>query len=200
LIDFEAGYRVEVRSRVSIDLTGFTGRYQGLRTNEPVSTAVVLAPAPHIENILEFQNFSHAETRGVEASVRWQVARAWRVDGSYSAFHLTPHAGASLDPSAATYDGHAPATQWQLHSTATLPRGVELDGGFWFVGALRQLGVPAYTRTDVRVEWPLGHALSGAVVGQDIFDSGHFEFDGQADLTLATRSSRSAVAELRWRF
>ena len=102
LVDAEAGYRLEIGTAASIDVTGFVGRYDHLRTQEPAAPVVQFVPSPHILVTSQFGNQLEATTRGLEVAGHWTPVPAWRLDGSYTAFHVTPHlAAASQDPSAA---------------------------------------------------------------------------------------------------
>ena len=117
LVDGEAGYRLEVGTAASIDVTGFVGRYDQLVTQEVADPIVSFVPSPQILVTSQSANLLSATTRGLEVAGHWTPLPAWRVDGSYTAFHVTPHlAAASHDPSAATTDGTAPRAQWQLRS------------------------------------------------------------------------------------
>src|SRR6185295_33926 len=113
LFDVEAGYRVEIGTAVSIDITGFTGRYNGLQTQEPGAPVVEFFPSPQIVVTTLFANHLAATTRGLELAGHWTLLPAWHLDGSYTTFHVTPHlAAGSQDAAAALADGSAPGAQW----------------------------------------------------------------------------------------
>ena len=46
------------------------------------------------------------------------------------------------------------------------------------VGEIPQVGVPAYTRVDARVEPPLTRARTAAIAGQNLLDRTHVEATG----------------------
>lgn len=198
VVDGEVGYRVEIGQRASLDVATFVSRYESLRTREPGSPSVVYTPFPHILQDVVFENLLNARTHGAEISGRVQLSTWWRVDGSFSAFHLTPESQNSRDPIAATYDGDAPGHQVRLHSAFTLNTRSEIDVAVWQVGALQQLAVPGYTRLDVRMQWPLTRSLSVAVTGQNLLNDRLYEFRGFADATPTAWTRRSAIGELRW--
>jgi outer membrane receptor protein involved in Fe transport len=123
----------------------------------------------------------------------------WHLDGSYTAFRLTPQlAATSQDPLAASADGTAPRTQWQLRSTFSPETRVTLGVAIFHVGPLAQLQVGAYTRADINAEWRLTDKLSLMAIGQNLFDAAHAEFAGTASLLLPTQVPRSASLRLRW--
>jgi iron complex outermembrane recepter protein len=198
--DAEAGYRLQLASRLSVDVTAFRGHYSGLPTFEPLAPVFERTPAPpHLFIASRFENLQNADTAGLEIAARFAPAPAWRLDGSYSNFHLTPHPDpSSRDAAARTYDGNAPAHQWQLHSFVRLGPRTDVDVALFRVGALRALGVPAYTRADARVEVRLTTHLWAVAAARNLLDSAHAEFAGES--VTSTEVRRSAGLQLGWRF
>ena len=196
VVDTEAGYRREIGSVASIDVTAFVGRYDNLKTSEPLAPRMELTPAPaHLFIPVQFANLLEATSSGVEIGAHWMPASWWRVDGSYSTFHLTPHvSAASRDTAAASFDGNAPRAQWQARSAFSLARGVELDAMLFHAGALANLQIGAYTRADARLQVPLTRRLSLSVVGQNLFDPAHAEYAGAGAIVTPTLVPRSARA------
>jgi iron complex outermembrane receptor protein len=198
VVSTEAGYRVDVGTTATLDITAFSNRYTGLQTNEPVPPYFELVPGPpHVLVATRYANLLDADTAGIEFAARWQPARAWRLDGSYTGFHFIPHVDpASLDPAAATVDDTAPRHQWQLHSSVSLGPRAEIDAALFRVGSLQQLGVAAYSRVDARFEVKLRPHLSALVVGQNLSNSAHAEFGGVALAVVPTLIPRSVRVQL----
>jgi len=201
LVDSEAGYRLEIGTTASIDVTGFVGHYQHLRTQEPAAPIVEFVPSPRILVTSQVGNLLEATTRGLEVAGHWMPTPAWRLDGSYTAFHVTPQlAAASHDPAAATEDGSAPRSQWQVRSAFSPAPRATLSVAIFHVGPLEVLQVGAYTRADVNAEWRFTSRLSVMAIGQNLLDAAHAEFAGTRSLLLATQVPRSADIRLVWRF
>jgi iron complex outermembrane receptor protein len=198
--DAEAGYRLQLASKLSVDVTAFRGHYSGLPTFEPLAPVFVTTPgAPYVFIASRLENLQKADTAGLEVAARFAPAPAWRLDGSYSNFHLTPHPDpSSRDAAAQTYDGNAPAHQWHLHSSVRLGPRTDVDAARFRVGALRALGVPAYTRADARVEVRLTKGLWAVAVARNLLDSPHAEFVGGS--VMSTEVRRGAGLQLGWRF
>ena len=120
LRDVEGGYRVELRAGASVDVTAFRGRYTGLPTYEPLAPvfeAIARAAAP-LRRRSPGESACAPTPPGIEIAAHAMPAAGWRIDGSYSAFHLTPHPDAgSADAAAAVFDGNAPARQWLVRSS-----------------------------------------------------------------------------------
>jgi iron complex outermembrane receptor protein len=202
LFNAEAGYRLNLGSRVSIDAVGFAGRYDDLQTYEPVAPVVVpsLSGPPTLQVLTQVQNVLRADTTGAELSGRLQLTQAWEIDAAFSAFHLTPHANGSLDVNAIAYDGRSPQTQWRAHSSFPLAGRGQADLHLFRVGAIDGLAVPAYTRLDARIEWPLTRQLSIIASGQNLTNHAHAEFSGHETNLQFTLVPRSAGLRLAWRF
>ena len=199
-VDAEVGYRLELGSTASIDATGFAGRYSQLQTQEPGAPVVQFVPYPHISVTSQFSNLLDAQTRGLEIAGHWIPVPAWRFDGSYSTFHLTPRLSAtSQDPSAAALDGNAPAAQWQLRTMFTPTTRATINAAVFHVGRLEQVQVAAYTRADLSAEWRFTNQLSLTAIGQHLFAASQAEIGGD-NLALVTQVPRSASLRLRWTF
>ena len=122
LVDAEAGYRVEIGTSVSIDVTGYAGRYDHLRTVEPGAPTVELVPSPRILVASHFSNLLEATTHGFEIAGRWTPVAASRFDASYTAVRVTPNpATVSLVPPQ-TEARRAPSGRCGRHSRRTLRR------------------------------------------------------------------------------
>jgi iron complex outermembrane recepter protein len=201
LVDAEAGYRLAIGNAASIDVTGFVGHYHHLRTQELAAPVVQFVPSPHVQVTSTFDNQLEATTRGLEIAGHWMPVPAWRFDGSYTAFHVTPElAATSQDPAARTEDGSAPDTQWQFRSAFSPRAQVTVGAALFHVGPLEQLQVNAYTRADINAEWRFSSRLSLMAIGQNLFDAAHPEFAGTASLVLNTQVARSASLRLKWTF
>jgi iron complex outermembrane receptor protein len=201
LAEVEAGYRLEIGTTASFDIAGFVGRYDHLRTLEPVALIAQSSPSPHVLVTSQFGNQLKATTRGLEVVGHWAATQVWRLDGSYTAFQIAPHlAAASQDPGASQEDGSAPRTKWQFRSMLSPSKRATLDVSFFHVGKLEQFQVNAYTRADVRAAWRFTSRLSAMAIGQNVFDAAHAEFVDPRALLLATEIPRSASLRLQWTF
>jgi iron complex outermembrane recepter protein len=199
-VDTEAGYRLELGTTASIDATGFVGHYDRLQTQELGAPVVAFVPFPQISVTTRWGNLLEAETRGLEVAGHWIPVPAWRFDGSYSAFHLTPRLSAtSLDPASAAQDGSAPAAQWQLRTVFKPVARATVNAAVFHVDRLKQLQVEAYTRADVSAEWQFNSQLSVAAIGQHLLADSQSEFGGN-NLVQVTRIPRNVSLRLRWTF
>ena len=199
-VDAELGYRLEFANHGSVDVTGFMGHYDHLRTQESSAPVLEFEPSPRLVVNTRFDNLLQATTRGLEVAGHWAPIAALRFDGSYTAFHLTPTPSASSqDPLAAAETGNAPETQWQLRSAFSPSSWATLSAALFRVGPIDQQ-VGAYLRADLTAEWQFSNRLSLMAIGQNLFDDAHAEFSSIDALLLATQARRSVGLRLRWTF
>jgi iron complex outermembrane receptor protein len=202
VLDAEAGYRAEIGSVASVDVTLFRASYHNLKTSEPLAPRIELTPAPmHLFIPVQFGNLLAATTAGVEIAAHWTPVSAVRLDGGYSTFRLTPHLStASRDTASASFDGTAPGATWYARSATTIAPRVRLDGTVFHSGALAKLAIPAYTRLDLQLEMSFTRHMSVAIVGQNLLDPAHAEFGSAGGIVNATFIPRSARVQVGYRF
>jgi iron complex outermembrane receptor protein len=203
LLAYEAGYRVEPVSRVSLDLATFYNVYHDLQTIEPgAPTLVSTSMPPYILAPQMFGNGMHGQTYGAEASADWSVVNRWRVSGSYSLLNMHLQLDpTSLDVSNATASaGQSPRHQFQVRSYLTLPGRFDFDTSLYYVDRLPALNTPAYSRVDARFGWRPTESLELSVVGQNLLDERHFEFINISEQTQPSQVQRSVYGKITWRF
>jgi iron complex outermembrane receptor protein len=198
-IDVEAGYRVSIGTRATIDVATFRGGYNGLPLAHPLAPEFVASP-PHLVLPMQIQNLLDATTTGVEISGRWMPAQAFALDASYSALSIVHHRDSASQDQVPAFAGDlSPTQEWQLHPTVLFPRG-ELSVSLFHVGEIQAIPVSAYTRADVRVEMKLTHELTASVIGHNLSSSLHLESFGSATAFPSTQVPRSVQFQLAWRF
>jgi hypothetical protein len=84
----------------------------------------------------------------------------------------------SLDMvSVANTEGSNPNHQAQVRSHIELPRGFSRDANAYFVDSLPVQPTPSYTRLDSQVRWRLGERIELNLVGQNLLQDHHLEFN-----------------------
>ncbi len=202
LTDAEVGYRLDVARSASVDVTAFVGRYDQLQTQESSAPTFQPVPFPHLLVTSTFGNLLAATTRGVEVSGHWSPLPAWRVDGSYSVFGVTPHlAAASRDPTGR--DGRRERARRRSGSSSRrghrdLARRSARRSSAW-ARSTSFRSPPIRGPTSPR-SGSSAASLSVMAIGQNLFDAAHAEFAGADSLLLSTEVPRSASLRLRWTF
>ncbi len=141
-------------------------------------------------------------TQGVEAAVNWKVTHRWTLSPGYSFLKMNLHTNpASLDTvSVANTEGSNPDHQAQLRSHVELPRGFSWDANAYFVDSLPIDLVPSYTRLDTQVGWRLAERIELNLVGQNLLQDHHEEFNDILQSVNSSLVKRSAYAKLTWQF
>ncbi len=201
LLDFEAGYRVEVSKQLSLDASVFHSRYSRLQTLEPGVPYFTANPLPpHLVAPSYWDNLAHAHDYGVEFSANWNVTSRWRLSPGFSFLQMKILMDpSSRDTSTAASVGDSPKHQAQLRSTLNLPHNLEWDTSAYYVGALGVGPVGSYTRVDTRVGWRMKEGVEFSVAGQNLLTPRHTEFFDALQIN-PTEIERSVVGSVAWRF
>jgi iron complex outermembrane recepter protein len=209
LLAYEVGYRTAVSNRLSIDLAAYYNDYGNLQTTEPGVPFPESTPAPaHVVLPLIYKNLMHGETHGVEVAANWKVTNRWTVSPGYAFERLHMH----TDPTSADtqttpfVEGAAPHHSAQLRSHFDLRSSMALDAEVYAVGRLSNQGpspnvtIPAYTRLDVRLTWKPWEQISFSLVGQNLLQDHHLEFEDVNGALQSSQIRRSEYAKFSWAF
>ena len=196
----EVGFRTQWGKRWSVDWTGFYNVYQHLKTTEPAQPIFVAGPQPHLEVPTTYENKMHGQSLGMEISGTWDVARAWRINSSYSWLDLQLHLDPSSHaPTAENAEGVSPRHQIQVRSELDLPRHFQWDMAVFYVGALSAVAVPAYARVDARLGWQPSGRFEFSVGAHNLQGGSHVEFVSEGPFGVS-RIGRAFYVEGAWRF
>lgn len=179
----ELGYRSQPSASLSYSVTAFQHHWDKLRSGQR-------PPGAQVQNMIE------GKTWGLEAWGEWHAARHLRLAGGLSLLrkNLRVRPGSS-DPEGPRALGNDPRHQWMLRAGLNLPHRQELDVIVRRVGALPDPAVPAYTAVDLRFGWTVRPGVELSIVGQNLFDGSHPEFNA----TLNRREiPRNVALRVRW--
>ncbi|HYF44259.1 MAG TPA: TonB-dependent receptor, partial [Ramlibacter sp.] len=162
----ELGHRGQAGSNLSYSVTAFRQYYKGLRAGIPGQL-----PAT-VENQIE------GPADGIEAWGQWQATRNWKLSAGYTRLRkdLRFTSGAT-DLTSIPNLGNDPRQQWQLRSSLNLGPRTEFDVVLRRVGALPAPVVPAYTALDARLALQVSPGLRLSLLGQNMLDKRHQEFE-----------------------
>jgi len=202
-ITYELGYRAQANDRLSLGATVFFSDYRDLESIEPLTPFTNANSTPPITiNPLRLDNKMHGTTYGLETYGKWRVNRRWTISPGYSLLHMDLR----LDPtsldgiSVADGEGSNPGNQAQLRSHLELPRGLSWDANAYFVGRLKVQAVPSYTRVDTQLAWKLSERVTLHLVGQNLLQDRHPEFNDALQVVNSSQIKRSAYGKLSWQF
>jgi iron complex outermembrane receptor protein len=201
LTAYEIGYRSQVNKQISLDVATFYNVYQDLRTAEPGTPFLELAPLPpHVVVPLQAANNIDAESFGIEVSTKWRPMDSWKLGLGYTLLKSWLH----LDKSSAAdaispIDGESPEHQLHVHSFLDLPYSLQLDGAVYYVSKLGRSGVPAYTRVDLRLGYSPVKPIDLSFGVQNLFGPARREFT-DTSFAIPTKVERSFYGKITWRF
>ena len=202
LIAYEAGYRVQATSSVSLDLATFYNYYTNLRSAEP-GTPIVEGGADPSYIVLPFvaSNKMSGGTWGVEPFAEWRILPRWKLQGSYSFLQMNIHKDpTSQDPTADLPNGENPRNQWNFRSSLDLPKHIEQDLMLRYVDKLPSLNVPSYYSLDLHIGWNPLPQVRLSFGGNDLLNSQHIEFVPDFINTLPTEVRRTWFGSVAWTF
>jgi iron complex outermembrane recepter protein len=200
---YEAGTRMMLLKRLSIDLSAFYDDYDHQETLEPATPFFETTPAPpHLFVPLINENLMHGETHGLELAANWKVSDRWTLSPGYAFEQIHMH----LEPSShdtgsvAAAEGSTPVNSAQLRSHVNFPHNLAWDTSAYFVGRLTDPQVPSYTRVDTLLSWHYREGMSVSLVGQNLVRDHHIEFIESTGASTSTLIKRSAFVRFTWQF
>ena len=204
LLAYELGYRIQGPQRLSLDVTAFYNVYDDLRTLErdPTTSFIETVGGTTHRVVPAFVNNNlEGKTHGVELIADWIVKDWWRITASYTYLKMQLELDSdSRDQTSEDAEGESPQQQASLLTSLELIPKVELDIWFRFVDRLPTLDIEQYSTIDMQLAWkPTAH-LRMSVVGQNLFDSRHPEFESRFINSLATETQRAVYGKIEWHF
>jgi iron complex outermembrane receptor protein len=181
---FQLGYRGQAASALTWSVTAYLHQWDKLRS----------ATAPPVF----FENKINGPVYGMEAWASWQILSAWRLSGGLTTLRkdLRLESGSTdlLGPRNSQLSND-PEQQWLLRSSLGLWTTHEIDVMVRRVGELPHPIVPAYTAVDVRYAWRVRPDLELSLLGQNLFDRSHPEFNA---LPGRSEFERGIFLRARW--
>jgi iron complex outermembrane receptor protein len=197
VVSWEAGWKVQLGDRVSLDLAGFYNQYDELRSQEAEAPIVILDPTdPRIELPNRLANGLSGTTTGTTLSVLWVPRPGWRFEIGYSFLEIDLQADRdSVDVSTAdSIAGSSPDGMASVEAYLDLRDDLELFAHVRYVDELPEQGVDEILALDLGLTWRPTSRIEISVVGRDLFEEKHAEFDDEL------RVEPSVVGQLSWRF
>jgi iron complex outermembrane receptor protein len=198
LLAYEAGYRLTLSDRASVDLAVFYNRYRDLRTVDPTG-----APST-----FRFENNMKGNTQGIEVDVHWQLRHGLDLHANYTRLEIDLDlVNGSLDTQSLSAEDASPTHQANLWLDATLAHNLELDAGIRYVGGLdinlTAFGLPrtdGYVALDARLGWKPRPDLELSLAGRNLLDDRHPEFNPDFIFSVPTEVERSVHGKVTWKF
>ena len=202
LLAFELGYRIAVTEKLAVDVALFYNIYDNLRTTEIDFPHVDAYPRPpHFAIPAVGRNNMEATLYGGEVTVDWHAMSWWRIQMSYAYLEMDVDVNPdSISIASAATEGDSPQQQVYLGSHMNIGEQVELDVTMRYVDELPALGIDDYFTVDARISWHPKDDLELTLVGHDLLDSKHLEYDSMFVNTVPTQVQRGVYGMITWRF
>jgi iron complex outermembrane receptor protein len=186
---YELGYRRQFRERLSLSVATFYNDYDRIRSLEQLH-----APAPFPVVIA---NGLAGSAYGAELAADYRVADWWRIQSGYTGLHISLQPKPrSTDTTFGSSESHSPDHQIFVRQSWDLPRRMQADVGFRYVGRIANQLIPAYGEADARLAWFTTPTLECSIVGQNLLHRRHAEFGA---LVNRKEVERGIYARLAWR-
>jgi iron complex outermembrane recepter protein len=193
LMAYEIGYREQTTERFSWDIAMYYNVYEHLIGVERFGAPI--PPPPYTIVPVMFTNGPSGETYGVELACNYSVSERWRLYIQYTLMQMH-----IADSPVLYYQGYDPHNQVYLCSAWNLREDLEFDLMARYVDSLAQMEVPAYITMDLRLAWRARRHLELAVVGQNLLQDHHREFECVVSSPrLSTEVPRGVYGTVTWR-
>ncbi len=204
LTAYEAGWRRRFSPALALDLALFYNDYSGLRTLEPMGMEFNPSPPPHVIVPIAADNGADARSWGGELVLRARPIPRWQLELAYNHLQLRVNDGGSADTTAKDSEDNSPRHRLTLRSLWQLPRDAELNATLRYVDEISsEAGIPpvdAYTELDLVLLTRIGQRLQLSLVGQNLLDRNHQEYDDIIVGTPAVEVERAYYLKLRLDF
>ena len=202
LLAYELGYRVQPTDRLSLDVAGFFNDYDNLRTLEAGTPFLETSPSPqHMVLPSSADNKMEGTTYGIEVAADWHALDWWRMQAAYTYLQMQLHLdGDSADTISESAEGESPHYQISVRSSMDVMPNVELDLWVRYVDNLPSQDVGSYVTLDTRLGWKPHEHFELSIVGQNLLESHHPEFEPDFIDTVPTEVERSVYGSVTWQF
>jgi len=197
---FELGYGAKLNDRISLDVATFYNDYDHLSSTEVgMPFQGPSTGTPYFVQPLVLDNLGTGHTYGAEASGTVKLTPRWRMRAGYtfleSHLELEPES-TQLGPTILSDPRH----QFYLHSSFDLPADLHFDAMVRYVDELKDGSIPGYVGLDLRLAWQPRPNLEFSVIGKDLLDNQHPEFNSNSYFVQPGEVERSVYAKFTLRF
>ena len=201
LDSFELGYRGSLSNDLNVDVAAFFNSYDKLSSSVLGEPSLSTTPIPHAVQPLILMNPDKTDSYGVEVVVDYSVLDWWRMQGSYWYIDIdeTQGPGTLSLPGSATTEGSNPHNSAVLRSLMDLPKDFELDTILRYVDSLPTRNVSSYVELDARLGLNINENFSVSLVGRNLLNGEHQEFQSQSLSTTSTEIERSFFVQAEYR-
>lgn len=203
LIAYEAGYRHQFASSISIDIASFFNDYSQLRDFRFGQMVPGTGNLPHFVLPIFFNNTASAHSYGVETSLDWLPYEKWRLQGSYSYLNIHMDSNNEFRNMDSTSGGAGKANphhQFSLRSNYDYSEKLQLNLWLRYVSGLSFYSIPDYVTMDAKLAYKPTRNTELFLAGQNLFSQKHRESVSDFIPSIPVFIPRGVYAGVQWRF
>ncbi|MCB1061180.1 MAG: TonB-dependent receptor [Calditrichaeota bacterium] len=200
LTAYELGWKSHLASNLNLTTDFFYNEYTDLRTATYGTPEMrLMEPIPYVYVPVVVGNGLKNESYGCEILSEVRLHSAWRIVGGYSYLLEKSSDDATLGPIGTEHI--YPKHQAVLRNSVDLRHDVTIDGDIRYVGKLANSAIGEYVTADARIAYSPVRGLNVFVVGQNLFERYHKEFDMSiAFQSLPSEVERTVYVGTSWSF
>lgn len=180
VISLEAGYRTHLGRKATLDLAVFHSRYHDLIDYRPGEVTFEMGELPpHLLLPLNADNSFSATSKGGEIALGIEVGAAWRLRLAYSHTTIDYESSTSILPGLTVLHdpGHDPENLASLRASFSPAGPWRFDGILSYVDERPAQGLDSTVTTDVIAAYQAGGNFRVEVVGRNLFEDDHLEYN-----------------------
>ncbi len=197
---YELGYRIQTPSKISFDFALFHNEYDDLRLVSLHPPILNPPPQPSVIQTIVGNNMK-GKTHGVEVAADWPLVSWWRLQAAYTFIELDLESKSSTSDYFIPVDQEsAPRHQGSLRSFMDLSESWQLDVWFRYVDKISVYDIDSYLEMDLRLNWHIGSNMDLTLVGKNLLDDNHAEYEAEFIDTASTEVQRSVYTKFTVNF
>ncbi len=206
---FELGYRKQISNSLTFDAATFYQKSYKDVTREaqtpicyPSNKPVPFCdPTDFVRLELVTEHNLDGHSTGFELNTEWHNNEGWTVDFAYAyinaVFYYTHNSNDTTRK--ASESGSSPDHQANILISKEW-NGWRLDSWIRYVGAMPNINTPRYTQFDLQLSKMIRPRLNLALVGKNLADAQHKEYEEGFLPSATTEIPRSGYVKLNWEF
>ncbi len=202
LLAFEFGLRSWFMDSLSIDFATYYNLSDNLRDGIALAPALdmsVIPPVLILPHVIK--NNMDGEAFGAELALDYRPFEWWKLRAAYTYLQINLETDdLTTTGEKQNQEGGSPENQISLRSTMDIRENVELDLWARYVDDLTGQSVGSYVTMNARLAWRPSKNLEVSLVGQNLFDESHPEFEPQFLQTIPTEVERGVYFKINLTF
>jgi iron complex outermembrane receptor protein len=202
LIAYEIGYRSEVNSRVQFDISAFLYDYDDLSGIRVLDTTVDSSSGePTVITPIVFDNSLEGESYGAELLIDLKLSDWWRMQGTYSFLRIELRTNNPFGQSGGLLEeeDQNPQHQAGIRSMIDLPHDLEFDSFLRYVDRLSASDTDSHLQLDLRFGWNINKNFKLDLIGNNLLDNQHDEFNDIFPTVVDAHQERSVFARVTFK-